>query len=261
MFVILFAGFVFAQTEEPDWQDIGTHRLEEEGTTFSKEAEDAVLKAISNDKKLGEYVSLKVTNFVEFCDDHDQRCFAAAIYTVDPTPEGSPNEDSMDQIQFLVWLERISDVRFEYRKLWEYQTGGAIVSGSLTVVDPATVPGVTTACVLVKTSQGGDGQNVDMLIICLGNSDGREIFWEYSGDFSTLSLQQGFRKSIVIFRDIDDDGVSGLILDSIEGYKAGFDQGDSTFQITMHRTVFYYSESAGKFLTSGQIPGGGPAIK
>jgi hypothetical protein len=50
------------------------------------------------------------------------------------------------------------------------------------------------------------------------------------------------------------DKVDDLILDSIEGYQAGFDQGDTTFQITMHRTIFYYSGTAGKYLGTGLVP-------
>lgn len=51
-----------------------THRLDPEGSTFSKESADALLKAILFDNKLPADGSLKVTNFIEFCDDHDKRC-------------------------------------------------------------------------------------------------------------------------------------------------------------------------------------------
>jgi len=249
LFVMLFATFSYAQTEEPDWQDVSTHRLDPEGTTFPKEAEDAVLKAISNDKKLGKDVSIKVTNFVEFCVDVPyKRCFAAALYKVDPSV------NYLDEMQFLVWLDRIPDGRSEYRKLWEHRTEPVNASGSLTLVDAPSIS-FTTSCLLVKTVDDSNAAHgVDMKMLCLNQSDLPETLWEYNCDYTHESLAQAFRKSIVIFRDVDDNGVNELILDTVEGYKAGFDQGDTKFQITMHRTVFYYSDTAGKYLGTGSVP-------
>lgn len=254
MFGILFATFVFAQTEEPDWQDVGTHVLDLEGTKFPKEAAEGVLKAVLYGKRTNGDILIEVTNFVEFCDDlHDKRCFAAALYTVDPTPEGSPIQDCMDQIQFLVWLERISDVRYEYIKLWEQHTGGGIVSGSLSVVDSTAVP-VVTPCLLVKTSAGGNGQSIEMKMLCRGNRDWPEIVWEYSGDYWGTSTGQGFRKSILSFKDVDNDHINELVVDTVEGYIAGWDDGtgDGSFKITKQRSMFRYENE--KFVAITPIP-------
>lgn len=242
-----FATYVHAQVEEPDWQDLNTHAMEYEGSTFPKEAADAVLKAVFYEKRTSEYDSINVTNFVEFCDDlPHKRCFAAALYTFDPTPY------SMDEIEFLVWLEKTSDARFEYRKLWEYRTGLGVGSGSLSVVDPGGLPFVFL-CLLVKTSEGNAFHSVHMRMFCRNRSDYPEMLWEYTCDYDHESLGQAFRKSVVTFKDIDNDHVNDLVLDTVEGFRDE-EKGDSRFQITKHRTVYYYSDSVGKFLGTGLIP-------
>ncbi len=252
MFAMLFATFVFSQTEEPDWQALNTHSMAYEGSTFPKEAADAVSKAVFYEKTASEHDSITVTNFVEFCDDlPNKRCFAAALYIFDPTP------DAMDEIEFLVWLERVSDARFEYLKLWEYRTGykigTGVSSGSLSVVDPGGLPFVFP-CLLVKTSEGNAFHRVKMRMVCLNRSDYPEILWEYNCDYTHESLAQAFRKSIITFKDIDNDHVNDIVLDTVEGWQSGWERGDSTFEITKHTSVFYYSDTAGKFLGIGLIP-------
>lgn len=241
MFGLLFATFVFAQTEEPNWQDVTTHRLDSEGSSFPKEAEYGVIKAILPAKSVGNTSFIKVTNFVEFCDDrHDKRCFAAAIYTL--------RERNNDPLQFLVWMERTSKNQFEYRKLWEYQTETGLASGSLSVVD-APSASFFNPCLLAKTSDDSEALHpVTTRLFCLNRSNYPEIVWEFEGDYIQESTDQAFCKNILIFRDIDDDGTNEIIVDSIEGYQPRWAQGDQKFRITMYRTVYYYDNQIGKFL-------------
>lgn len=251
MFILatLIATSLRAQTEEPDWQDFSTHGLDLEGSEFSKEAAEAVLKAVLYGKKMDGDSSIEVTNLVEFCDDlHDKRCFAAALYTVDPS------QYSLDEMQFLVWLDRIRiyDDHYEYRKLWELRTGEGMVSGSLSVIDPAKVPWVTP-CLIVKTSGGAACQSVQMRMFCRGRSDYPDILWEYTGDYFHESTAQAFRKSTVTFRDTNNDQVNELILDTIEGYRPGWETGDQNFKITKHRSVFHYKKE--KFVATTLVPG------
>lgn len=249
MFAMLFTTFVFAQTEEPDWQDVMTHRADSEGTT--KEAADSVLKAILYDSHLPEDVSITVTHFVEFCDDlHDKQCFAAALYTVDLSP------NLMDEMQFFVWMDRmwITNDRFEYRKVCEYRTESGNASGSLSLIHSANPP-FDRPCLLVKTADDSNAFHaVKMRLLCRNQTDYPEILWEYDADYTHESLAQAFRKSIVSFRDTDDDEIDELILDSVEGYLPDEGQSDRIFQITMHRTVFYYEYHEGKYLGSGLVP-------
>ena len=185
---------------------------------FQRRRSDGVLMAVLYEKPHVNSLAT-VTNFVEFCNDlRDKRCFAAALYMVHPSPY------SMDEIQFFVWLEkiRISDDRFEYRKLWEYRTCVGVGWGSLSVVDPTKVPWITS-CVLVKTSEGNAHHAVQMRMFCLDRSDYPEILWEYNGDYCGESTGQAFRKSIVTFKDIDNDHINELILDTVEGYIAGWE--------------------------------------
>jgi len=249
MFVILFATLVFAQTEEPNWQDVMTHRLDSEGNKFLKPDADVILKAILNNNKAPEDGSIEITNLVEFCVDSPyKRCFAAALYTIDPSV------NMMDEMQFFVWMDRIPDDRAAYHKLWEYRTEVGNASGSLSVVE-APSGSFVAPCLLAKTADDSNAAHaVNMKMFCLNQSGYPEVLWEYDGDYTHESLAQAFQKSIVIFRDVDDDEVKDLILDTVEGYQPGFDQGDSTFQITMHRMIFYYSNSANKFLGTGIIP-------
>jgi hypothetical protein len=198
IFSTLVAISLRAQTEEPDWQDLNTHRLDSEGNKFLKPDADFVLKAILNNNELPEDGSIKITNLVEYCVQLPyKRCFAAALYTVDAAVT------YLDEAQHLVWLDRILDDRAAYRKLWEYRTEAGNASGSLSVVDAPSASFVAP-CLLVKTSDDSNAAHaVKMSMFCLNRSDYPEILWEYNSDYTHESLAQAFRKSIVIFRDVD----------------------------------------------------------
>jgi hypothetical protein len=248
LLTMLIAISLRAQTEDPDWQDLNTHSPEYEGSTFPKEAEEAVLKAVLFEKDSLKDDAITVTNFVEFCSDFpDKQCFAAALYTFDPS------EHVMDEIQFLVVLQRMSDARFDYVKLWEYRTGISDASGSLSVVYPEIFPGVTP-CLMVKAYENNAFHRAHTKMICRDRSGWPQILWEYDCDITHESTGQQFRKSKITLKDLDNDHVNELVLDTVEGMMEGWEKGDSTFEIKQHRTVFYYSDTAREFLGTGLVP-------
>lgn len=249
MFVILFATFVFAQTEEPDWTNLGTHVLASHEKTFSQEVATAVVNAVLYGNKASGDGRIKVTNFVEFCNPYEEsKCFAVAVYSVGPDMNGS---------QYLVWLLKTSATP-TYFKLWERQAGGGVCcyGASIALVWPfhdIQKSGWLSPCVYVATSSGGAGQSVEMRLYCVKpDSYSPEVLWEYTGDYWGESTAQAFRKSTVTFRDIDNDQINELILDTVEGYRPEWENGDQTFKITKQCTLFRYQNE--RFVAITPVP-------